>query len=371
MNIKYIVIHHSSISNSNKEPQFNRINQAHKYRNWVNKENPLYLKPDKNGNYIQYDYFIEEDGTLRFGNPIDVVGWHCGDWAVNTESVGICLAGNYEYDKPSVKQLQTLSRLLGDIILDHDIEEENILSHSDVKPTLCPGKNLTCLLKGIIYPLYNKINMTYDISRWNSLPENQLDEYSTIKLCQTYGFLNCLEHEYNKRMCYKHKVLRPQTIQYCKVNGLNLDEVEVQNFAKEKAGWQIPFLPQPIQIGGLVDVFREHPIPGTNLIIGNYMKIDVSDKVSLRFQIEQCLKNRVPLYVGVKGRYTHKEINGVWTKVYTQYRFSISSHAMMVDGIDNDGNLLCENSTVCPRGIIEDINCIQRCYAFSFKEQNV
>jgi len=57
-------------------------------------------------------------------------------------SIGICLDGNFEFDEPSNKQLESLSLLLKDLIIKYKIRKDKILLHKDVREKLIENKGL-------------------------------------------------------------------------------------------------------------------------------------------------------------------------------------------------------------------------------------
>ena len=79
------------------------------------------------------------EATFRWKEQIH--GAHSGNAAVNARGVGICLIGNFENSSPSEKQIQSLKQLVAELSRRHNIPEERLLGHSDVKSTSCPGKN--------------------------------------------------------------------------------------------------------------------------------------------------------------------------------------------------------------------------------------
>ena len=98
---------------------------------------------------IGYSFVIEADGSIHQGRPIEEAGAHVyGD---NQESVGICVAGNFDREEPTVDQIASLITLLAELCAEYNIHASNILGHRDhkgVKKT-CPGKNLYSKLNKI------------------------------------------------------------------------------------------------------------------------------------------------------------------------------------------------------------------------------
>ena len=65
-------------------------------------------------------------------------GAHTKYW--NSKAVGICLMGNFVYDKPTGQQLTVLKKLVDEIRNKYNIQKKNVLGHKEVKNTLCPGQ---------------------------------------------------------------------------------------------------------------------------------------------------------------------------------------------------------------------------------------
>lgn len=138
--IKNIIIHHSASPKNTTTAK--EINQWHKVRNWGTLLKPIYLTKQSSLNFwAQYHYIIEQTGIVIQSRKDDEIGWHTGgDW--NTNSIGICLCGNFENEKPEDKQIFALRDLLNELCKKYIISRENIFGHCDINPTACPGKNI-------------------------------------------------------------------------------------------------------------------------------------------------------------------------------------------------------------------------------------
>ncbi len=123
MEIKYLIIHHSAISRTKKSEQFDAINNYHKNKGW---------------GMIGYHYLIEPSGELKKGREETTIGAHC--YGHNHDSLGICLAGNFDIEYPTREQEISLSKLLE--TLQEKYPKAEIKHHRDFRNTHCPGKLL-------------------------------------------------------------------------------------------------------------------------------------------------------------------------------------------------------------------------------------
>ncbi|MDD3148246.1 MAG: peptidoglycan recognition family protein [Candidatus Riflebacteria bacterium] len=88
---------------------------------------------------IGYHFLIGPEGVIYQGRPEGVVGAHCSP---NTNSVGICVIGNYDEnaDKLNPKIEESLLNLLSWLASTYKINPEvNLYGHCDFAPKSCPG----------------------------------------------------------------------------------------------------------------------------------------------------------------------------------------------------------------------------------------
>lgn len=78
---------------------------------------------------IGYHYFIELDGTTYKGRPEHVNGAHCKEEKMNFNSLGICLAGNFDVEDPSGAQVNSLKELLKELSAKYNISKDKIVPH--------------------------------------------------------------------------------------------------------------------------------------------------------------------------------------------------------------------------------------------------
>jgi hypothetical protein len=127
----WIVIHHSA-SPSGSVKDFDR---EHKAKGW---------------DECAYDFVIGNgthsgNGEVEVGPrwPIQKYGAHAYtvDERFNQHGIGICLVGNFEVDRPTAAQMESLTKLVKYLMVTYHIPATRILGHKETKPTECPGRN--------------------------------------------------------------------------------------------------------------------------------------------------------------------------------------------------------------------------------------
>ena len=129
MRPKYIIIHHSAISREQNNAQFDAIVRYHKQLGWGN---------------VGYHRIIEPSGQIRQGRAFNEIGAHCKEQGMNYQSLGICLTGNFDSEKPTNQQIFALRDELKARADQFKIPAKNILFHRDLaRYKSCPGKNMS------------------------------------------------------------------------------------------------------------------------------------------------------------------------------------------------------------------------------------
>jgi LysM repeat protein len=129
---KYIILHHTATGKGNART----IHRSHWQRGFWNG--------------LGY-HFLIDNGTLGKGDgQIEMsprwirqqCGAHCKAGGMNDKAIGISLVGNFDYEKPTPNQLQSLAFLLSVLRNYYRIPSSNIIAHRDVPgaKTKCPGK---------------------------------------------------------------------------------------------------------------------------------------------------------------------------------------------------------------------------------------
>jgi N-acetyl-anhydromuramyl-L-alanine amidase AmpD len=126
--LEYIVIHHTA---STAKETVEQIHNFHINNNgWAG---------------IGYHFYIRKDGTIYRGRPEKYVGAHCENY--NSVSLGICLEGNFEIEKPTEKQIQSVTDLVK--YLRKKYGDFKLVGHRDLNATACPGQYLYSQLLSI------------------------------------------------------------------------------------------------------------------------------------------------------------------------------------------------------------------------------
>jgi N-acetylmuramoyl-L-alanine amidase len=127
---EYIIVHHTGGTKADpladtSHHTLETIDAWHKARGWEG---------------VGYHYVIEKDGKIRKGREENYHGAHSKP--VNTRSLGICLAGNFDLTLPTIEQEKSLSGLLKGILSRYNIPLEKILPHRAFSEKSCYGRRL-------------------------------------------------------------------------------------------------------------------------------------------------------------------------------------------------------------------------------------
>ena len=128
--VKKIVIHHTAGSGGESVED---IHEYHQRQGWSG---------------IGYHYFIDNSGAVFRGRPDWAKGAHA--YGFNSESLGVCLAGNFCDTVPFLGQLRSLVYLLADLCAENWIDVDAVFGHGYCpggdNDTSCPGSNLMALM---------------------------------------------------------------------------------------------------------------------------------------------------------------------------------------------------------------------------------
>lgn len=130
---KWIIIHHSATTRGGAVA----FDKMHKAKGW---------------DELGYHFVIgngtdTKDGLIEVGSrwPKQKWGAHAktADNRYNDYGIGICLVGNFDIDRPTAAQMQSVSKLVAYLMKTYKIPASNVLGHGETKATDCPGKNMS------------------------------------------------------------------------------------------------------------------------------------------------------------------------------------------------------------------------------------
>ena len=124
-----IVIHHAGFPEGDKDSSAQELHKFHQQTNgWAG---------------IGYHYVIRKDGTIEQGRKPKAIGAHA--YQHNKNSIGICVAGNFNLVKPQAAQIDSLKLLTAWLCQRYKLNPMGrgvIVGHRDLNDTTCPGDNL-------------------------------------------------------------------------------------------------------------------------------------------------------------------------------------------------------------------------------------
>jgi 3D (Asp-Asp-Asp) domain-containing protein len=83
---------------------------------------------------------VGKDGTIKQARSLAERPGHTMSQRVNERSLAIVVAGDFEHEEPTEKQLASLKALIAE--LDDLYHFQKIIPHRDASATTCPGKNM-------------------------------------------------------------------------------------------------------------------------------------------------------------------------------------------------------------------------------------
>jgi hypothetical protein len=113
-----------------------------------------------------YNLFVDKQGTVWEGRPLDVVGAHTKGY--NEKSIGICFEGNFENEDMPEVQMNAGIELLKWLRQTYKVP---VLRHRDVNDTKCPGSNFRnyIILEGMKEAMPNKDDTHWANPIWEEL----------------------------------------------------------------------------------------------------------------------------------------------------------------------------------------------------------
>ena len=144
--IDTIVVHHTK--NKPGMP-LARLNAMHLLRlygpEYARESRPYHGQPVWSGHFYQdkqvfwgYHWLVRQDGAAEHILDDRYIGWHAGNWDVNTRSVAFCIDDDLTEKEPSHLALQAIAAAIRKNY--PQVKQKNIIGHCDVVDTVCPGK---------------------------------------------------------------------------------------------------------------------------------------------------------------------------------------------------------------------------------------
>lgn len=126
------------------------------------------------GHYLGYQYYIDKKGKLTQGRADSDEGAHT--IGMNTQSIGICMAGNFDLTNPTDVQVETLKTFLNDKMKQYEIPIERVVPHRHFANKTCYGRNLKDeWLKDILeVPVVSQCIVERDIIKQQEVKINML-----------------------------------------------------------------------------------------------------------------------------------------------------------------------------------------------------
>jgi hypothetical protein len=152
--MKYIIVHHTGGTDS--DPLFDTSNQTFEVVNQYHKQK--WGMRSVLGSYLGYNYFIDKQGKTTCARLDGEEGAHTIGY---NKEIGICLAGNFDVTLPTQKQVESLTKLLSNLISTHGSLE--IVPHRKFARKTCYGTKLADNWASSL--VYNEIVLTGILQR--------------------------------------------------------------------------------------------------------------------------------------------------------------------------------------------------------------
>ena len=132
--IKFLMLHHSSVSRDKNPDQFIANNNYHKSL-WNFKSSLSF--------YLGYNYEISSKGKVYQARKDGEKTAACYQNMMNDgRCIHICLDGNFDTEKMTPEQVYALRDLLRRLVKEHGINKNNIIAHRNHANKSCPGINI-------------------------------------------------------------------------------------------------------------------------------------------------------------------------------------------------------------------------------------
>lgn len=142
--IDTIVVHHSFTPKAlDVDKTIQSISRNHQER--------LHQPQSRTGLYVAYHYIIGKKGKMVHTRMDDEIGYHASNWPINERSIGICLLGQFDTEKPDPEQMWALRDLIKAIKAKYVIS--TVAGHRKYSTKTCPGNNVTdAMLEAAFHP---------------------------------------------------------------------------------------------------------------------------------------------------------------------------------------------------------------------------
>ena len=91
---------------------------------------------------IGYNWVIEKTGKIVKGRDEEIDGAHC--LGQNSQSIGVCLSGNFDATLPTKEQIESFKQFYRDLTKRYpNITPENVFPHRKYANKTCYGKKLS------------------------------------------------------------------------------------------------------------------------------------------------------------------------------------------------------------------------------------
>jgi hypothetical protein len=137
---KWITIHHAGVLWTNTTDPAQSVRNLQAY----GKKRPQLEQPPRNTYWpdLPYHFLIAPDGRIFEGRPVEYEPESNTKYSL-AGNLGVELIGDFNRQRPSVAQLESVARLTAWLMQEYKIEIERVRTHRDAAPgqTTCPGRD--------------------------------------------------------------------------------------------------------------------------------------------------------------------------------------------------------------------------------------
>ncbi len=142
---KRVTVHHEAsgvFEETDREATVRRLRAIQRYH-----------QESKGWGDIAYHFVVDRSGRIWEGRPLSEMGAHAGSQPANEGNIGILVLGNFDLQKPSRAQTESLAKLLEGLERLRGIPRSRMLGHGEIRrefglgATNCPGRQLQAWLE--------------------------------------------------------------------------------------------------------------------------------------------------------------------------------------------------------------------------------